>query len=419
VVGVRTLRVIASLGLVCVLGGLPSPAASEGRKARREKGAQGPVVDRNTGKHLNEALEHFNAERYSEARAVLVKLSKSRLSPYALSRVEQLLAAVDQVEGNYGGAREHLQKALASGGLNDEEALTARFQVARFYMAEERWDDGVEALKEWFATTSTPNSAAYHLLALAYYQLEDYEAALEPAQKAIDLAGGKPQESWLQLLVALRLKREEYGLVAPLLKQLIEASPEKKSYWLQLSAVDLTLGNYEDAAVPMQLAYRAGLLADEQDVMRLARILYQITAPYRAAQIVSEAIEKGRLKSDVESYEFLANCWIAAREYEKGIEPLRRAADLSDNGELYVRLAEVHVQREEWQDAAEAMRLALKKGKIKDLGRAQLLMGFVSLKQNKPSEARGWFQRASEDKALHAQAEAWLKHVESKLAPQS
>ena len=54
--------------------------------------------------------------------------------------------------------------------------------------------------QEWFKTAQNPNSAAYHLLAVAYYQMGNHAAALEPAQKAVDLGGIKPQESWLQLL---------------------------------------------------------------------------------------------------------------------------------------------------------------------------------------------------------------------------
>jgi Tfp pilus assembly protein PilF len=84
-----------------------------------------------------------------------------------------------------------------------------------------------------------------------------------------------------------------------------------------------------------------------------------------------------------------------------------------------VRLAEVYVQGEEWQNAADAMRLALKKGTLKNPGHANLLMGFVALKQNNLSDARTWFQRASADQGLHAQAEAWIKHVESRSTPES
>jgi Tfp pilus assembly protein PilF len=395
----------------------PSQAPPKDQQPEKEKGAkQGAIVDPATGKRLNEAVEQLHAQHYAEARAALGKLNMERLSPYELSRAEQLFAAVEQAQGNYGAAREHINKAIASGGLNDQETSTARFQLAQLFMAESRWKEGVEALKQWFATAQNPNSAAYHLLAVAYYQLGDHASAVEPAQKAVDLSGGKPQESWLQLLVALRLERQEYKQAIPLVKQLIEAAPTKKTYWLQLAGVSASNGSYEEAVLPLELAYRAGLLTEEQDVQRLTQMLFQITIPYRAAQILSQAMEQGRIKGDAKTNELLANYWIGAREYEKALQPLRRAADLAESGELYVRLAEVYVQREDWNNAANVLRLGLDKGKLKNPGNAQLLMGLAIYNQKKPGDARTWFQRASEHGESRNQAEAWLRHIDQELA---
>jgi tetratricopeptide (TPR) repeat protein len=385
-------------------------------KEGQEKGSRGSVVDPLTGKRLNEAVEKIHAQKYGEARAALAKINVDRLSPYELSRVLQLSAAVDQAEGKYGSARENLSKAIASGGLNDQEISTARFQIAQLFLAESKWKEGAEALKQWFATAQNPNSAAYHLLAVAYYQLGDHNAAVEPAQKAVELAGAKPQESWLQLLLALRLERQEYKLALPIVKQLIEANPGTKNYWMQLAGIAAATGGYPEAAVPLEVAYRGGVIGDEQDVQRLAQMLVQISIPYRAAKILSQAVEQGRVKGDAKTNELIANYWIAARDYDKAMAPLRKAADLSDNGELYVRLAEVYVQREDWANAANALRSGLDRGKLKNAGNAKLLMGMALYNQKKLADAQTWFARAREHGESHAQAESWLRHLEPLLA---
>ncbi len=80
-----------------------------------------------------------------------------------------------------------------------------------------------------------PNSSAYYLLAVAYYQQELY-SRLAPAQKAVELAE-KPQESWIQLVLALHLQEENWAEAVPLLVRLINLYPEKKTYWVQLSSV--------------------------------------------------------------------------------------------------------------------------------------------------------------------------------------
>jgi len=397
----------------------PPPKDGQAEKEKEKGAKQGAVVDPATGKRLNEAVEHIHAQRYAEARAALSKLNFERLSPYELSRAEQLFSAVEQAQGNYAAAREHISKAIASGGLNDQEVSTARYQLAQLFMAESKWKEGIEALKQWFATAQNPNSAAYHLLAVAYYQLGDHASAVEPAQKAVDLSGGKAQEGWLQLLLALRLERQEYKLAIPLIRQLIEQAPTKKNYWVQLAGVSASTGNYEEAVVPLELAYRAGLMTEDQDVQRLSQMLFQVSIPYRAAQILSKAMEQGKLKGDVKTNELLANYWIGAREYEKAIQPMRRAADLSETGELYVRLAEVYVQREEWANASNVLRLGLDKGKLKNPGNAQLLMGLAVYNQKKAADARTWFQRAAEHSESRTQAEAWLRHIDSELTAET
>jgi Flp pilus assembly protein TadD len=410
----RFAKTMAGLGLAVLLGGLAPAGARQPQRTpgEPEKGRSGAAMDPTTGKRLNEAIEHLNAQRYAEARAVLERLNLDRLSPYERSRAEQLFAAVDLRQGHYGPAREHLKKAIASEGLNDQETSQVNFQIAQLFMAEDKWREGAEALRQWFATAEKPNSAAYYLLAVAHYQLGSHEAALEPAQKAIELAGGTPQESWLQLLLALRLEREEYRNAIPVLKQLLEVAPAKKTYWLQLAAANAQAGSPDDAGVALQLAYYAGLLTEAQDVQRLTGMLLQNAIPYRAAKILGQALDQGLIKADVKSEEQLANCWVAAREYEKAIQPLRRAADLSDSGELYGRLAEIYVQREDWGNATEVLRLAFAKGKLKKPGNAQILMGLSLYKQKKVRDARSWFERAREQADSREQADAWLKHIE-------
>jgi tetratricopeptide (TPR) repeat protein len=404
--------------LVLAIGFRGIAAAQEGQEKKaegdKEKGTkQGAVLNPATAKRLNEAVEQIHAQHYGDAKEALGKLDLDKLSPYERSRAEQLFAVVEQAQGNYSGARDHINAAIASGGLNDQEASTARFQLAQLFMSENKWKEGAEALKQWFATAQNPNSNAYHLLAIAYYQLGDHTAALAPAQKAVELAGAKPQESWLQLVLALYLERQQYKQALPILKQLIEAAPGKKAYWLQLAGVGLSAGNPQEAAVPLEVAYRAGLMNEDQDVQRLTQVLVQATIPYRAAKILGQAIEHGQFKSDAKSYELLANCWVAARELDKAIAPLRRAADLSQSGELYLRLAQVYVQREDWPNAAGILRLALDKGKLKNTGDVQLLMGLAVYNQKQVNEARSWFLRASEHSESRSQAEGWLQHIDS------
>lgn len=365
-----------------------------------------------TGKRVAGAQQSLADQRYDEARAILDWLDLDRLNPYERSRVEQLLAGIDQAEGNLAGARAHLEAALASRGLGPAEESTIRYQIAQLLMAEERWQEGAGALEEWLRTAVDPKPAGYYLLGIAYYQLERYDAALAPAERAVSLSES-PQENWLQLLLALRIQREEFDAARPVLEKLVEGFPEKKSYWIQLSSVNAAVGRYEEAAAVMQVAHSAGLLTDEQDVRRLAELLAHVGIPYRGGNLLASAMtEKEKLRNDQKAQELLGNCWIASREYPRALEPLAAASSLAESGDLYVRLAQVYVQLEDWGKAGDALESAIDKGKLANQANAELLLGIAYYSENRPDKARPWFERASADEQLRAQAEGWLKQLD-------
>jgi tetratricopeptide (TPR) repeat protein len=395
----------------------PKRGSGWGRRAEKPDGGGGwtrtYTVDERTGKRMAEALELLQAERYPEAREALGKLRMGSLNPFEKAQVLRIQAFIAYGDGQLGEARELLEQALAQDVLDVEEQAAIRFQIAQLYLAEERWRDVVTNLEQWFSMVESPNSSAYYLLAIAYYQLEDLDSALPPALKALEVAE-VPQEGWLQLVLALRLTRKEYAEAVPLLEQLIHRYP-KKIYWIQLSTVHGALGSYEEALIPLQLAYSQGLLTEDEALRRLSQLLLFLDLPYRAAVVLEGGLEEGSVEPDAAAYEQLSNSWIAAREYEKAAAPLARAAELSEGGDLYVRLAQVHIQREKWSEAAEALRRALDKGELANQGDAQLLMGIAYYSQKEPQQALRWFARARQHEATRQEAEVWVRYIEREL----
>ena len=279
-------------------------------------------------------------------------------------------------------------------------------------MAENKWPEGAAALEEWFKTAVNPNSAAYHLLAVAYYEMGNHAAALAPAQKAVDLGGARPQESWLQLLMAVQLELKQYKQAIATVKRLIEQVPANNNYWLQYAGLESTIGDPSGAAVAFELPYRAGWFTGEENTLRLTQFLIQAGIPYRAGEVLTQAMQKNEAKSDIQNYNLLSNCWLAAKEYDRAIKPMRRAAELSPSGENYLRLAQVYVQREDWPNAAETLHQAIDKGDLKNTGDALLLMGIVTYNQKQLASARAWFSKAKAYSTSRAHAEGWLAHID-------
>ncbi len=409
--GATLLRVLSALSLAFSLAAVPGFAQST-KEDEKKKEAAGQI-DQQTGKKLGQAIELLNATppQYGQAKGVLDGIKQDSLSPYECSRVQQLYASIYNAQEKFSDARGALSKAISCGGLNEVELDQVSFNVAQLYLAEEKWKEGAVALEAWIAKTPKPNSNAYYLLAVAYYQQGDERRALPPAEKAVAMAE-KPQPSWLQLVLALYLKNEQFAKAEPLVRKLVAAEPGKKAHWVQLSAVLGAQEKYDDALVALQLAYHMGLLTDDADLRRLADLMAYNSIPYRCGSMLTKEVASKRVTNDGGVQEKLANCWVAAREWDKAVAPLRSAAQSKRSGDLYVRLGEVHVQREDWDGAIEALRRALEMGNSRDPGNAQILLGMSYYNKKQPKEARQWFQRASGTR--HAkQAEGWIRAIDT------
>lgn len=399
------LRVALSLLLVFTFAGEVTA-----QKKKDENAAPPGGIDAATGKILTEAIEALNNDNFAGARAAVSRLKLDSLSPYERSRTEQIWASIESASDNYAAAQKHLQSAIDAGGLNEGEVQSTRYQIAQMFLAQEKWREGAAALEEWFRTAKDPNGAAYYLLAVAYYQQDDFKRALVPAQKAVDLTE-KPQEGWVQLVLALYLQQDQYSKAIPLLNRLINMAPDKKTYWQQLSSVYGQIEDYPKSLAVAQLAYNGGILTEDSDIRRLADLQLFNDAPYRCGMTLEEAMQKKLVKVDFKLYEKQANCWIAAREFAKAIGPLQRAAEMSSNGDLFVRLGEVQVQRSEWASAATALQSGLRKGGLKDAGNANLLLGIAQFNQKNYGSAKEAFNRARNFDKYRKMADGYLQLI--------
>jgi tetratricopeptide (TPR) repeat protein len=386
--------------------------ASSAFAQRAAEGDEPPPtnIDQLTGKILNEAIELMGMENYTAAQQKLATLKMDNLSPYEKGKVEQILFNISYSQDRFDEARQHIQKAIDSGGLNAVEIDGLRYQSAQLYMQEEKWKEGAAALEEWFKTAMNPNSAAYYLLAVAYYQQDDFERALPPAKKAVELMD-KPNENWLQLVSALHLQREEFKEAIPILQRLITVAPDKKTYWMQLSSIYGQMEDYPNALAIMQLAHTAGLVTEDSEIRRLADLLLFNEVPYRGAQVLEAAIEKKTVTLDDKLYEKLANCWIAAGEFDKSVPPLQRAAEMASTGDTFIRLGEVQVQREDWDGAIAAVQRGVDKGQLRDPANAQLMLGIAHYNQKEYSAARPFFERARQSERHRNIADSYLQAI--------
>ncbi len=408
----RIHRIVVGLLLALAIGFGASTAEAQDRGEGRKKSgswARKNDIDKLTAKRLQKATNHLANEEYAEAHAALDRLRIRSLNDLEKLKLYSLRGYIFYNQEKLKEAKENLELALASEAATPEDHQTMRFQIGQISMQESAWQDAIDNFEKWFEIVDEPNANAYYMLALAYWQLKDFEGALVPAQKAVDLTS-EPQERWLQLLLAIQLTSKNYKEAIPVYDVLVRRYP-KKTYWIQLSTLHGALENYEQSLVPLQLAYTQGLLTEDEEFRRLAELLLFLELPIRAANVIRDGLEQQVVEEDAKLYELLSNSLIMAREYDDAVEPLTRAAELEEGGRIYLRLAEVHIQRERWEEATKALSNAIQKGDLPNPGQAELLMGISFYSQKRPDDAVSWFVKAKRFDATKAEATTWLDHI--------
>ncbi len=398
--------------LALLLAPLPALAQRDDDDKEKKKSF---VVTEKTFKKLNEAHELISAEKYQEAKRVIDGLADDRgLNDHEHALVWQTYGYIWSSLENYGRATAAFEKTLSFDALPEGAQLNTLYNLAQLYMANEQFQKGVLTLKRWFARAENPAPDAYYLLALGYVQQDRFDLALPHAKTAVQKSD-KPKEAWLQLLLALYLDKKQYKDGANLLEQLVARFP-RKTYWMQLSAVYQETGREKDALAVMQIAYEQGFLSEDRELRNLVQMYLFHEVPYHGAKILEKGIAEGIVKKDAKAYELLANAWVGAREYDRAIPPLRRAAQLSDKGELFMRLGQVYLEREDWKEAREALAAAEKKGGLKDPGQNQLLLGIAQYNSKRLTAARRAFERARGYEKTARPASQWLRHIEREQA---
>lgn len=378
-------------------------------KDRQEKAGRHPVAKR-ISRYLAAAAEAVDAGNPEEATELLKKLYMNRLNPYERALVYRLLAFVAYSANDSREAIRYFEKFLEQEMLPIRDEARVRFNIAQLYASLEEWRQMIRWLNIWLLYVEDPDPIGFYLLGIAHYQLEDFEAAIVQTKKAVE-AGPEPREAWLRLLAALYSQGQDYENVGPVLEELILRFP-KKQYWVQLSLIYGARDDYRRSLAAQQVAYAQGFLTEDKELRRLARSYLYHELPFPAATVLEKGLEGSVIDADADAFELLANSWIAAREYERSLEPLQKAAELSEDGNLYVRLGQVHMQREVWDEASALLEKAVGKGGLKDPGNAQLLLGIAYYNTERVAPARSAFLRARKHDKTEVAAERWIEHLD-------
>ncbi len=365
-----------------------------------------PSVSPYVYKKLSQVEKQIERKAYKNAEQSLKKLS-ANVTGFEKAVVLRSLSSVYALQEKYSAAARLLEQALKLNALPEKQALEARENLAQLYLATQQYAKAIKTLQPWLAQNKPLDNETHAMLANAYAQLKQYRKALPHIQTAIRQSK-KPPESWHQLNLALYYELKRYKPAARLLEKLLQRYPDKKSYWTQLASVFQQLNQYQKAVSIKYLMYKNQQLTSEKDILDLVNLFIYAGAPYKGGRILQQGFKSGKVRQTAKNWEILASAWRQARESDLALTALNKASTLSGKGRLYLQLAQIYVEKEDWPKAISASQKALQKGGLKNPGQAYVILGVSHYEAGHYQSAVRAFQQAAKYRKQQKTARQWL-----------
>jgi tetratricopeptide (TPR) repeat protein len=404
-----------------ILGGVllaswASPAMAQEDKERKTK--ETVAMSQQVYEKLAEIQELIEGKDYASAERMLEDLrGKKNLSDYERAQLWNISGYSFYLQERYDDAIRAYDQMLAIPDLPEALLLSTLKTKAQLHFTQEDYESALVVVRQLLAAISEPAPDVLMIEGQALFQLARYDEALKPIKMAIDMyreQGQIPKENWLLLLRVIYFEQKEYELMIDVVKELIAYYP-KDTYVLTLAGVYSELGDTKKQLALTEVLYEQGMLNTSSHITNLANLYLLHGLPYKAASLLDKEMNAGIVESNERNLRLVSQAWYQAREDEKAIPPLQRAAAMASDGELYVRLAQAHLNLENWSEAADAVEKGIKLGGLKRDDTANIMLGMALFNQKRLEQARRAFERAAKDNRSRRAASQWIAYVDSEL----
>ncbi|MBA6413512.1 tetratricopeptide repeat protein [Parahaliea sp. F7430] len=398
-----------------------SAAVAQERQADTRETRKTPALRNKVYEKLAEAQAAAEEKNLTASARILDGMLAGRrdneLNSYELANVYNLYAFIHYSNENYDKALQAYENVVKQPDIPLAMEINTRYTIAQLYFVQERWQKGIDALNAWFRMTDSPSENAYVLLAQGYYQLKDYDKALNSVEKAISMyreKGKVPKEQWLNLARFLYFDKNDVNRAVAVLEELLQHYP-KKQYWVQLSHMYGEQKKEGQQLAAMETAYVQDMLDKGTEQVTMAYLYLNAEVPYKAAKVMDKGLKAKAIEDTSKNQEILGNAYRQAQEIEKAIPAMERAAAKSSEGELYARLGNIYLDGEQYKKAIDAINKGLQRGGVKRADTARLVLGMAYFNDKQYAKARQAFQAAGRDKRSEQFAQQWIKYMDSEL----
>jgi len=360
---------ICAFGLAIAMAGSAHTQAQPAQCEATEFGSK-------TGQAYLEAENLLIAEeKPQEALAALNKVRSMELNCYEEGAILRLGAAIKVQVGDYQGAVGDLKSAIEGGYVPADQVAQTWYNISQLHMQSNNIPKALEAMNRWIREGGQPDRDQKWQLAVLNHKAENNRESIRWAEEVLRMDGQDAKREVYDFLIFLYDKTGQLEKKAELLQELLRRNPGEKELWQAIAGDYFRAGNDRRAFEVQKAMYLAGLLREEDEVMRIVNFYNQFNVPYEAAKTLEKEMNAGRVSRNFDRLEMLANLYQVAREFEKAIPVIEEAATMDNSGKMYERLGRSYAELKEWSKTEDALTKALNAGNLKDRAVAWVLIG--------------------------------------------
>lgn len=337
-----------------------------------------------------------------------------RLESHEKAEIYNLLAYAYYLVDDNARALQNYKNVIAEEGANGPLVTRTLRTIAQLEMIDENYRESLGYYINWACMRETIGAEEYSQIAMIYYRLEDMNQALFYTERAINMVeatGGVGRENWYSMQRSIYYQRGNVPKVVEILKKMVVYYPNPR-YWRELGGMFSELEDSTNQLAAYHLAYLQGGIDNESQLKGIGFMLIAAGAPYQGAKLLEDAVAKEQIEPTEDVLRTIGSAYYQAKEMDRALPWMERAAAASNDGEAYGRLAGVLFSLQRYQEAVNAGQEAVRRGGLSRSDQVLLTVGGALHAMKQYDEAIVQFRRINDNRSARAR-DSWITFVES------
>jgi len=367
------------------------------------------------GKILKDVQEDIKNKRYSDAITKLKDADGTAgKTPYDQHAINDMLGFCYAHTNDYTGAAKAWEAELDDGFTSAADQNQRIRALSVLYYQLKNYDKAIEfgqrALKGGFGDAETSK-----VIGQAYYLKGDWKDTLKFEENLVDASikgGSNPSNESLQLVLSACVKLEDTACQTKTLEKLVTYYP-KPEYWQNLlfSLMKETANSDSNTLQAYRLMSEVDVLKSADDFIEMAQLAMDAGSPGEAQKALQRGFDKNVFadqRNKDKAQRLLEKAKTKAANDQPTLDRIAKEADAAPTGTKSAAMGLAYLGYGQYDKAVDQYTKAVTKGGLKSQPETQLMLGISDLKAGHKDEAVKAFKAVKGDPILERLASLWV-----------